>query len=78
MAFVVRDKVSHWVAVKNENWFLGLSDFDKSQWQSTICQAQGGPGSTPARVKTSIHRKKMVTTHEKFILAKPLAFTLHS
>jgi len=30
-----------------------------------ICQKdQGGPGSTPARAKTSIHQKKM-TTHEK-------------
>jgi len=44
---------------------------------ATICQAQGGLGLTPARVKTSTHQKKM-TTHEKFILSKPSAFTLHS
>jgi len=53
----------------------------ESQCQSgigaTICQAQGGPSLTPARVKTSIHQKNM-TNHEKFILSKPSAFTLHS
>jgi len=37
----------------------------KSGSGAKICQkAQGGLGSTPAWVKTSIHQKKM-TTHEK-------------